>query len=203
MKTTARRGTGSLAASIGLLALVACASVRTSAADEPASPEAVVRTWPGPERAAARAMLEKYGNPSQFDRHALVWFNNGNWKRTIVYRRPLHRSARAPGKDFLQQTVGYIVPPEKIPLLKRFDPRLAANPTAGELTFASDSEAVNLLALNLADEIVVGKKSVAQARRFFDRTARLSASGKSSPYLEGLRFDVDNNRYMTPTGADR
>jgi hypothetical protein len=55
----------------------------------------------------------------------------------------------------------------------------------------------------LADEVVVGKKSAAQARESFAKTSRLAASGKSSPYMDGLRFDVDNNRYMTPTGADQ
>ena len=203
METIARQGTRIFAAGIGLLALLVWPATRIAHAAAAATPEAVIQTWPAPERATAGAMLAKYGPPNQFDRRALVWFNNGNWKRTIVYRQPLHHSAKAPGKDFLQQTVGYIVPDDKIAVVKRFNSRLEVSPTAGELTFASDSEATNLLALNLADEIVAGKRSVAQAREFFAKTSRLAASGKSSPYLDGLRFDVDNNRYMTPTGADQ
>jgi hypothetical protein len=203
MRIIARQGIRSFAAGVGLLALIVFPAVRTAHAAAAATPESVIRAWPAPERAAAGAMLAKYGPPSQYDRRALVWFNNGNWKRTIVYRRALHRSGKAPGKDFLQQTVGYIVPNDKLALLKSFNGRLEVSPTAGELSFASDSEATNLLALNLADEIVVGKRSVAQAREFFAKTSRLAASGKSSSYMDGLRFDVDNNRYMTPTGADQ
>jgi hypothetical protein len=199
MKTIAR----SFAAGLALLALLVWPATKIAHAAAAQTPESIIRSWPVAERAAAGAMLAKYGPPSQFDRRALVWFNTGNWKRTIVYRQPLHHSAKAPGKDFLQQSVGYIVPDDKINLVKRFNSRLEVSPTAGELTFASDSEATNLLALNLADEIVVGKRSVAQAREFFAKTSRLAASGKSSAYMDGLRFDIDNNRYMTPTGADQ
>ena len=199
MKTIARERTRSLAAGFGLLALLVCASPRTIAGNT-AGAKSTIRTWRNPERATAAAMIEKYGGPPQFDSHALVWFNNGNWKRTIVYRKGVKRSA--PDKEFLQQAIGYIVPNDKIAALKRFDRRLEVSPTAGELIFTSDSEATNLLALNLADEIVAGKKNVAQAREFFAKTTRLAASGKSSSYRESLHFEVDNARYMTPTGAD-
>ena len=204
MKTIARKGIMTLAAGLGLLALVVCASTGAArAAAAPATPEAVIRTWPKPQRAAAAAMIEKYGKPSQFDRRTLVWFNNGTWKRTIVYRKGLHPSGNEPDKNFLQQSIGYIVPNDKVADLKKFNKSLEVSPTAGELTFTSDREATNLLALNLADEIVVGKRSVSDARAFFAKTSRLAASGKSSPYTEAFHFDVDNTRFMTPTGADQ
>ena len=175
MKTIARRWPRSLAAGIGLLALIACASMRAARAAAPATPQFIIRNWPAPARVTAGIMLEKYGKPSQFDGRALVWFNNGNWKRTTVYRSGLQLSNNAPAKDCLQQTIGYVVPTDRIAALKRFNRRLEVSSTAGELTFTSDSEATNLLAMNLADEIVVGKRSVAQARAFFVRTSRLAA----------------------------
>ena len=203
MKTITRPGSRSLTAAFGLLAVLVCAAIGTALAAAPATPQSIIRSWPEAERTAAGAMIEKYGKPSQFDHRALVWFNNGRWKRTIVYRNGLHRGGPARGKVFLEQSIGYIIPNDKLAELKRFDRRLDVSPTAGELTFTSDSEATNLLALNLADEIVVGKRSVADARAYFAKTSRLAASGKSSPYLDGLRFDVDINRYMSPTGGDQ
>jgi hypothetical protein len=203
MKRIACQQTRRFAAAIGLLALLVCSAAGAARAAAPATPEAVIRTWPAPARTAAAAMLEKYGKPSQFDRRALVWFKNGIWKRTIVYRRGPRLSPRLPDKEFLQQTIGYIVPNDKLADLQKFNRSLDVSQTAGEMTFTSDREATNILALNLADEIVVGKKSVADARALFAKTTRLAASGKSSPYMEGFRFDVDNSRYMTPTGADR
>ena len=202
MMTSRRRWIRCLAGA-GLLALAVRAPAGAALVRKPATPEAVIRTWPAAQRAVSRALIEKYGPPGQYDAHALAWFNNGPWKRTVVYRKGRRRSARGTYRDFLQQTVGYIVPDDKIAALRKFDRRLEVSPTAGELSFTSDREATNLLALNLADEIVVGKRSVAGARAYFAKSARLAASGKSSPYRERLRFGVDNSRYMTPTGGDR
>jgi hypothetical protein len=203
MKIIARLGSRGLAAGLVLLALSAGTAPGIALAAKAATPESIIRTWPAPEKAAAGAMMAKYGRPSQFDRRTMVWFNNGTWKRTIVYRSPLHLAGKKPSKDFLQQTIGYIVPFDRLAALKEFSKDLEVSTTAGEMSFASDRESTNLLALNLADEIVVGKRDVAQARTFFIKTERLAASGKSSPYLEKLGFEVDNNRYMAPTGADQ
>jgi len=189
-------------AGLALLVPPALGAPRDARAAGAASPEVVVGIWPAPQRAAARALIDKYGRPAQFDSNALAWFNNGIWKRTIVYRRgPIAGPNR--DKQFLSQSVGYIVPADKIAALKKFDKRLEVSQTAGEMTFTSDREATNLLALNLADEIVTGRRTVASARAFFMRTTVLAAAGKSSPYRRDLRFDVDNSRYMTPGGADR
>lgn len=206
------------AASLGLLTLLIWASAadkpkpyapsgeagRRAALSAPAeSPEAVIARWPPRSRNAAGLLLEKYGRPDQYDRDTLVWFNNGEWKRTIVHRRVRHADPAVVRTDFVEQTIGYMVPTEKLADLKRFNPRLEASLTAGELTFASESEAKNRLALNLADEIVTGKRGVADARAVYLRTSRLAASGKSSSLLESLQFEADNTRVMIPTGADR
>lgn len=191
----------------GLFALVlitcaAAAGPRSAPPPAGESPDAVTKTWPAASRSMSRLLIEKYGAPNQFDRDALVWFNNGEWKRTII-RRQAPRGPGAAPADFLEQTIGYLVPSDRIEELKRFSPKIVVSQTAGELTFASESEAKNRLALNLADEIVTGSRTAADARAFFKKTARLAASGKSSSYLEELRFEVDNVRYMTPTGADQ
>lgn len=162
------------------------------------TPEAIIKRWPQNSRRTAALLLEKYGAPHQFDRDTMAWFNAGDWKKTVV-----RGSAAAKNRNFLEQTVGYLVPSDKVAELERFDPRVDVSLTAGELSFASDSEATNRLAVNLAEEIVTGKRNVADARAFYQRTARLAASGKSSSYLDSIQFDVDNSRYMTPTGADR
>lgn len=202
MTTIAGRRSLILAAGLALLAPMLVSPAPAAGAGRAAPAETVVGIWPPAQRAAARALIEKYGRPAQYDSHALAWFNNGIWKRTVIFRRSPYRG-KARDKDFLQQSVGYIVPADKIAALKRFDPRLDVSQTAGEMTFTSDREATNLLALNLADEIVTGRRSVASARAFFMRTSILAASGKSSPYRKDLRFGVDNSRYMTPGGSDR
>ena len=105
-------------------------------------------------------------------------------------------------KDYLQQTVGYIVPADKINDLARFNNLIEVSQTAGELSVCSDSEKRNFLTMNLADKIVTGKLSVEEARVAFAKISRLAMAGKSSPDMQGLRFMVDNDRVMVPTGGD-
>src|ERR1700719_4006494 len=85
-----------------------------SASAQAATPESVIRHWHRHPRFAARLMLEKYGRPDQFDANSLCWFNNGPWKRTIVHRKALRHYANGPDKDYIEQTVGYLVSDDKV-----------------------------------------------------------------------------------------
>lgn len=211
MNTFNRHG---VAAGLGLVALLAfsaagekgkaaAAAPRAAAGAPEESPESIVKRWPARTRRAAELLLEKYGRPAQFDRNTLAWFNNGPWKRTILHREVARPAGPGKRANFLEQSIGYLVPSGKVEELSRFDRALLASPSAGEITYSSDSEATNRLALNLADEIITGKRGLADARAFFKKTARLAESGKSSTYGNELMFDADNSRYMAPTGADR
>ncbi|HAM35131.1 MAG TPA: hypothetical protein DEB40_00265 [Elusimicrobia bacterium] len=203
------------AAGLGLLALVVAAprlnlsaqSGMRSAADierkthpsaSARTAETIIRDWPERARGAARAMIEKYGKPNRGSADALVWYNNGPWQKTVVYRRAWPQSAATREDDFLEQTIAYQVPNDKINALKRFDPRLSVNKIRAELSCRSESESANFLALNLADEIVVNKRSVESARDFCLKTRRLARSGKTSPYLEGFLFEMFNDRSSGP-----
>jgi hypothetical protein len=153
------------------------------------SAQEVIKDWPQLPQMLAMAMLEEYGEPSLMEEDALVWLNNGPWLRTIVYRTAQYHASAAPDKDYLQQIIGYGIPAGKVSDLKLFDKRIEVYPTEGELSSCSDSERSNYLALNLAHEIIRGKKSARDARKFYDRTSRLAAAGKSSPYTEGLLWN--------------
>jgi hypothetical protein len=146
----------------------------------------IIRGWPKFPQILAKAMLEKYGEPSMMQEDALVWLNNGPWKRTIVYRASQYHAPHAPDQDYLQQTIGLGVPTGKVADLKFFDQRIEVFGAEDELSFCSDSERSNYLALNLADEIIRGERSAHDAKKFYARALRLTAAGKSSPYTEGL-----------------
>ena len=85
MNTVIRKGR---VAGLGLLALLVCATAAPQGAIAMAveTTESIVMCWPTRTRNAAGLLLEKYGTPDQFDRNALVWVNNGEWKRTVVRR---------------------------------------------------------------------------------------------------------------------
>jgi hypothetical protein len=161
-----------------------------SAADRQLAVLAITRDWPASSKKAASLMIEKYGQPDGYAADSLTWYDNGPWQRTIVHREGYRdRSLKRP-EAVLQQAVGYRVPLAKFKELERFDPRLVPNRTRNELSMRSESEPVNFLAMNLADEIIMGWNDVDGARRFYDQVSELAKSGKSSPYMESLRFQL-------------
>jgi hypothetical protein len=156
------------------------------------TPEAVIRSWPPVAQSAARAMIEKYGLPHQYGDDALVWNDIGSWQKTVVHRRGW------PGpNDYLEQTILYEIPENMVPALRDFDRRLKVDSAKGELSARSETEPLNYLALNLADEILRGNRSPEAARTIYRKTTGLAKAGKSSPYMNGIRFS--GHRFMHKT----
>ncbi|HEX4048215.1 MAG TPA: hypothetical protein VH309_10295 [Elusimicrobiota bacterium] len=177
-----------------LLFAVLAASPAAAFAGTAPTAELQVRDWPAPSRAAAEAMLKEYEKPTRFNQDMLIWSDDGAWKRTVVYRAPENGS--------LEQTINYVVPDEKISALERFDKRLRFDFAAGELSARSDDERLNYLILNLAEEIVDDKRGVEDARDFERKTEALLKSGKTSPYLDGFRFSMDDDDLVLPDRSD-
>lgn len=165
------------------------------------SPEAVAASWPDEARLLARSMIARYGRPDETGPDAFVWYLNGPWKKTIVHRAAWPHYAYQRDKDYLETVIGYAVPEDKVQELARFDTRLDVDPAQAELSARGASESENYLLLNLADEIIRGKKDVDEARDFQTRAMRLSAAGKASGYLNGFLFDVHND--LTPYPRSR
>ena len=90
-----------------------------------------------------------------------------------------------------RQTVRYSVPSEKDKALASFSGELVVSGDHKELTVRGDDESRNYLTINLADDIVQGKRGPAGARLFYANVSELRESGKSSPYLERLLFIPD------------
>jgi hypothetical protein len=152
--------------------------------------EDIIRHWPDLSRKTARALLEKYGPADASGPNALAWRGNGLWNKTVVYGRST-KYPRVDGEPaILRQIIGYRVPDDKLADLRRFDRRLVVDEAATEISFQSARESTNFLALNLADEIVHRRRTVAQARRFFRYAEQLRMSGKSSKYENGFLFRV-------------
>jgi hypothetical protein len=152
------------------------------------SVEAMIGSWPEKPREAATKLLAKYGPPNEATSSMLVWNNNGPWKRTILYRQEIPHSFPEPHTDFLQQTVDYRVPADKFDDLAKFDGSVIAERTKGEISARCDMEELNMLALNLADDVVTGKRSPEDARAFYAKTAMDFKKGKTEPYTSSLQF---------------
>lgn len=160
------------------------------AADRRVLAEAAVGGWWSGSARAARLMLERYDVPDEIRSDSLVWNGNGHWKRTVVRNVP---PPYGPAEDLgvLEQTILYPLTPAQVADIEAYDLKLGYEPGAHELTARSDREEVNFLRLNLVDDIVNRRMHPEQAKHLQARILELENTGKSSPYLQGLRFAPD------------
>ncbi|MCA1659281.1 MAG: hypothetical protein LC642_01885 [Verrucomicrobiaceae bacterium] len=156
----------------------------------PASVQAVIAGWPAKPREVAATMMGKYGPPSEVTPTTLVWHNNGPWKRTILFRDEIPHSFPAPHTDLLQQFIDYRVPPGKFSDLAAYDGSVIVERTKGEISARCDKEEMNFLALNLANDIINGTRTVDDARKTYAQQAMAFKQHQSAPLTGGLRFTV-------------
>lgn len=152
------------------------------------TPESIILLWPAYSYRLARRMIARYGLPVDSTEDRVVWRDIGPWKRTVVYRNPPSDGLFRKSRGRLEQSVRYEFPKDRAAALKEFDRTIEADEKEGLLTARTDDESSNLLALNLADDVLRGRRTPQDAAEFRAKTARLSDSGKSSPYLERLMF---------------
>ncbi len=158
------------------------------APEKAANRTADVRTWNAPAQAVALRVIDKYGQPDESGPDRLVWHHRGPWTRIVARREPAQGNFAPEHPDYLEQTVAYDVPLDRLADVEAFEPSLLVDVAQAELTARSDTEETNILALNVADDVVAGRKPVQEAKAFYSRTSGLAVSGKSSKYTQGLLF---------------
>ncbi len=129
--------------------------------------EALIENWPDAPKMGARQMLEQYGLPNEATPTKLFWYHNGPWKRTQLTSDVVTHNFPSPHSDYLTQYIDYQVPIDKFDEIARFDGSCLVDRTAGEAAARCDSEAANVLTLNLMNDIVTGKTSVEEARKTY------------------------------------
>ncbi len=122
--------------------------------------ERIVEHWPDAPKKGARQMLEQYGAPNEATPTKLFWYNRHPWKRILVTSDVLLHDFPAPHSDYLTMWVDYKVPVEMVNAITRYDGSCLIDRTAGEAAVRCDSEAANMITLNLMHEIVIGKPTV-------------------------------------------
>ena len=155
-----------------------------------AEAERIVEDWPAAPRGIARQMVEKYGPPNEATPTKLFWYRNGPWKRTIVDRDTVTHNWPTVHSDFLTQVIDYRVPPDLIDDVAKFDGSILVDRTRGEVAARCDTEAANVLGLNMVHEIVGGKRSWEEARETSVQNTVAYNIGRKAPYAERLLFEV-------------
>lgn len=149
----------------------------------------ILAIWPEKQREGALKIINKYGLPHEATVSRLIWYNNGPWKKTIVHREAVPHAFPTPHPDFLEQTIDYRTPIEMFDVIAHYDGSVYPDRTKGEVSAVCDKEEMNILSLNLFHEIVIGKRTVSDAKTFYAETAaNFLIRHKSSPYIEKFLF---------------
>ncbi len=168
---------------------------------EPGQAKQIIQNWPDTSKQAAEAMIQKYGGPGEVTPTMLIWENSGPWMRTIVYKQEIDHDFPMPHKDVLEQFIPYKVPVELFDDLAAYDGSVIVERTKGEISARCDKEAANFLAINLAHDIVTGKKTVDQARQAYADTMKMVMEGKSPEITQKFTFDVNRDYKGDPGKA--
>ena len=123
-----------------------------------------IASWPDLSAEAARLVIDTYGEPHEISGTELRWFGVGPWKRIIAQRWPWEHRFPAPHHDSVESFIDLRVPVDKYSAIAEFDGSVMAERTTGELSARCHDEQANLLALNLAHEIITDRRSVDDAR---------------------------------------
>ena len=102
-------------------------------------------------------MIRKYGTPYEATPTMLVWQYNGPWKRTVVHKEGARHNIPHKHADVLEQTIDAKVQIDRYQEIIKFDGSIMINRTRGEMTAYCEDEHANMLLLNLAHYISIGK----------------------------------------------
>ncbi|HWJ26129.1 MAG TPA: hypothetical protein VNS32_06275 [Flavisolibacter sp.] len=158
----------------------------------------IISKWSAKPKEVANAMIAKYGNPNEATANLLIWYNNGPWKKTILYKEEVPHDFPKAHTDLLQQFIDYKTPVDKFDDLAQYDGSVIVERTKGEISARCDKEEMNFLALNLANDVATGNKTVEEARAYYAKAAMAFMKGQKDPYTTGLKFTVAHGGTADP-----
>ncbi len=152
-----------------------------------------LKMWPMASQMAAKDMMAKYGKPDEMTPTMLVWNNKGPWAKTVVFKMEYPHDFPMPHTDLLQQWVSFKVPTDKLDELAKYDGSVVVERTTGMFSARCDKEGANFLALNLAHDIIMGKRNVEEARKMYGEEVMKMKAGQMTGYTSGLMFSANMN----------
>ena len=155
-----------------------------------ASPDHDMMGWSDASKMAVMMMKKQYGEPNEKTATMMMWHNTGQWAHTVVYAKEFKHEFPMPHTDVMEQWINYNVPPAKFTELAMYDGSVTCNRTNGTISARCDKEGANFLAINLANDIIKGKKDVKSARDFYATSVKEFINGGKPAYMQKLQFDV-------------
>ncbi len=158
----------------------------------------LIAEWPQKNKDAVKTLITKYGPPRDGCRSLLIWLNTGPFHKTIVINDEIEHNFPITHSDFLEQFLYFKVPADKFDELAQFEGSVYADRTAGTLSARCDKEENNYLILNLAHEVITGKKTPQDARKAAADFARQAASGQKPEIMTKLMFQPQTRAAADP-----
>jgi hypothetical protein len=144
--------------------------------------------WPEATQRLGAQLMTKYGAPTEITKRQITWINSGPWARTTLYKEGVAHNYASPHRNVLEQAVLYKVPIDKLVALAQFNRSLVVDLARGELVSSSDSEEINFLTVNVADEVIRGKRTAEEARIHFAQLVRAKMIKEPEQELQKLEF---------------
>lgn len=160
-----------------------------------------IQAWPDASREAAQLVIDKYGEPHETTDTLLTWHRPGPWKRMQASRAFHEHRFPTAHTDSVESFLDYRVPIEKVNDITRFDGSVMVDRTAGEVSARCHDEEANFLALNLMHDIIIGAKTVEEARAYYGKEFLDYRRKQPTPYMEGLRFTSGGGASADPDTA--
>ena len=155
--------------------------------------ESDLKTWPTEAQMAIKEQMGKYGQPNEITPSMIIWYNNGVFAKTIITKMESKHDFPKKHVDMMEQSIMHKVPLDKYNELARFDGSVTVDRTQGLLAARCDKEENNLLALNLAHDIITGKKTVEEARQAYGDIISQAMKGVKNEYMMKLVFATESN----------
>lgn len=144
--------------------------------------------WPQASITAAREMIEKHGDPQEVTSEELIWRNVAPFKKIVVHKTVYNHKFPLLHQNSLEHVVDYRAPVAKIDDIWRYNGSVVLDRTKGEMSSFSNTEAGNILALNLAHDVMIGKRGSENARVTYGKETLDYLNGKKTAMTQVLTF---------------
>jgi len=147
-----------------------------------------IKNWPEDQKEVANEIIKEYGNPDETTPSLLIWYNKKRWKKIIVSKEGNQHNFPFPHLDICESVTTYRVPEKMFSDLAKFDGSVTVRRTQGEISARCHDEMANLLAINLANDIIHGKKTVEESRKAYVDIMVDYRAKRPTPYMDDLQF---------------
>lgn len=148
----------------------------------------LLRDWPAVTRSMAYAFHERHGPPDEARQDALTWRSKGGWKRIVLHREAVEHRWPTPHEDACEHVLDHAVPPERASSVMNFHGGIVMDRARGEVSVRCADEPANILAANLAHELLEGALTTHHARRAFEQRFASRHDARDDDYVARLLF---------------